>query len=121
MSSWSSDEKIEYFLHFTKAERICPQVRKVFNLCRALPFGHTIDPESCSSHALVLVDCFEEARSPYLPCSDLFLKAKECLKSGVSSLISFENCENEVQEYANCYHPSASNYSDYESQFKDSK
>jgi hypothetical protein len=118
MSEWTLDEKIEYFLHFTKAEKICPQVRKVFNLCRAMPFGQTIDPEICFPHAMNLVDCFEDSRSSYPPCHDFFLKAKECLKAGTSTFVSFEKCEGEVEAYANCFHPALNKYSKYEEQFQ---
>lgn len=117
MSNWNADDKIEYFLHFSKAEKICPQVRKMFNICRTLPFAQVVDPEICLKHAMTLVDCFEEARSIYHPCSNQFLKAKECLQKG-QSFLSFETCEREVDEYLTCFHPSVSKYSQYEDQFK---
>lgn len=115
MSQWKAEDKVEYFLHFTKAERICPQVRKMFSICRTMPFAKLIDPEICLNHALNLVDCFEEARSLYPPCSSQFLEAKNCLEKG-QGFLSFESCEDEVEAYASCFHPSINKYSQYEDQ-----
>ena len=82
MSTWNVDEKTEFFLHSLKAERICPEVRKVYNICRASPFGKVIDPSLCALHAKNLIDCFEEARSSYPPCNFEFQQAKDCIING---------------------------------------
>ena len=118
--NWDTDEKIEYFLHSLKAESLCPQVRKVYNICRSSPFGKVIDPGLCAIHAQALIGCFEEARDIYPPCSHEFSVAKNCIKQGTEALVNFNSCETEVENYKKCFHPLSNKYSEYEGQFRTS-
>jgi hypothetical protein len=119
MESWTNNEKIEYFLYCIKAEKICSEVRKVFNICRNSPFGRVIDPAVCAEHAINLVDCFEDARNVYPPCQSEFEVAKECIADATTSTLSFTSCVEEVDKYQNCFHPSLDKYKDYESFYRE--
>lgn len=118
MDSWNDSEKIEYFLHSLKAERLCSEVRKVFNICRASPFGKVIDPGLCALHAKNLIDCFEEAKDVYPPCNFEYKNAIDCITQGTSSSFSFASCEKEVEKYQDCFHPSLDKYKGYEASFR---
>lgn len=118
MESWEQSEKIEFFLHSLKAESLCPEVRKVFNICRASPFGKFIDPELCVIHSKNLINCFEEARDVYGPCNFEFQQAKDCISKATSSGFNFTSCEDETERYQNCFHPSLDKYKGYERLFR---
>ena len=90
----------------------------MFNVCRASPFGKVIDPELCAVHAEVLVNCFEEARDVHPPCMHEFKQAKECINSATSTYINFTSCDQEIDQYQNCFHPSFEKYRGYEALFK---
>ena len=120
MEVWTDSEKTETFLHCLKAEKICAEVRKVYNICRASPFGRVIDPSLCGIHAKNLIDCFEEARDMYPPCQYEFQTARDCIAKAKQEWVSVTSCEEETKKYENCFHPSLSKYEGYENKYRKS-
>mmetsp|Transcript_2431 Transcript_2431/g.3841 ORF Transcript_2431/g.3841 Transcript_2431/m.3841 type:complete len:118 (+) Transcript_2431:71-424(+) len=108
--NWGTEEKTQMFLHSIKAFDVCGEVKKVFNLCRASPFGGVVDPSYCKNHAEVMLDCFEEVKQVPGPCKAAFDSAVNCLQNKGY----WNTCEEEITEYEECPHPAQSKYSGYE-------
>ncbi len=56
---YTHEEKVEMFINAIRANEICQEPRKEFNLCRArTPVG--LVPELCVVEARSIVDCFQK-------------------------------------------------------------
>ncbi|CAG9335698.1 unnamed protein product [Blepharisma stoltei] len=115
---WTDDEKIEMLLHSIKANTACGNVRKSFNLCRASPFGKTIDPGLCRFQAQTLIDCFEEIRKIPPSCQEEYSQAFQCVKTAQSEFIRLTTCNKEVEAYELCPHPAQENFRFFDQAFK---
>jgi hypothetical protein len=109
---YTDDEVLTNLLWSTKADSACAPVRKIFNLCRASPVGRMIDPSYCSSHALTLIQCYQEVKADST-CQVMFDAALTCLKEKKEAWVTWGTCEEAVSAYVTCYEPACLKYSDY--------
>ena len=52
--------RLEMVIHSARANRLCKELRKDFNLCRATILGKLVEPQYCEDKASKLIDCFQE-------------------------------------------------------------
>lgn len=55
---YTEEEKAELFVHAVRANDVCQQSRKDFNLCNSRTTV-ALSPEVCISEARAVVDCFQ--------------------------------------------------------------
>ncbi len=46
-------------IHSARANKVCRDFRKDFNLCRAPILGKLVEPSYCEEKASKLIDCFQ--------------------------------------------------------------
>ena len=46
-------------IHSARANKVCADARKDFNLCRASILGKMIEPGYCEEKAAKVIDCFQ--------------------------------------------------------------
>lgn len=109
---YSDEEVLKNLLWCTKADSVCGPVRKIFNLCRASPVGRLIDPAYCTSHAMTLIQCYQEVKKD-TACQEAFQIALACMETKKESWIVWSGCEDAVKSYMSCYEPACMKYSDY--------
>jgi hypothetical protein len=108
----------ELLLHSLKANSLCGDVRKVFNLCRATPVGRVIDPSYCKGHAEALVSCFAQVRSVPPSCAEALSKAKKCITPYRDRFVLPGQCEKEARDYVECHVAGFEDYLTYSSKLK---
>lgn len=53
-----NDNSLSMIIHSIKANKVCKDERKSFNLCRSTPLGKFVEPEFCKDNAEKLINCF---------------------------------------------------------------
>ena len=93
---YTQNEKAELFINAIRANTICADIRKQFNLCNAKTPSSQVNPEFCENEAKNLIDCFQRVRMNFKKdCEDLFNTASNCLSNG-------DNCDTQLDNYFNC-------------------
>lgn len=92
---YSDYEKQEMLVHSIKANKVCSEIRKKFNLCRGNLQGKLIDPTYCEPDALSLIDCFQKVRKDTGECKQIFDKI-------MVSMETKTNCDELLSNYLTC-------------------
>lgn len=113
--TYSESDAVEMVIHSAKANLVCGKVRKLFNMCRASPFGRVIDPSVCARHAKDLLQCFHDVRISLRECSHEFEEVRTCVerRKTKEGFFSVPMCEGVLKNYLHCEEPDTVHWSDY--------
>lgn len=102
-------------IHAAKANQVCAGVRKMFNTCRATPFGRVVDPHVCSNLAKDLITCFHDVSRVPAACAEDFTEVLGCVERRQSKegLFAVAMCEGVMRNYANCEDPATAKWAQY--------
>jgi hypothetical protein len=113
--TYSESDAAEMAIHCAKANLVCGQVRKLFNICRASPFGRVIDPSVCSRHAKDLLQCFHDVRLHLRECYPEYQEVSKCAerRKDKEGFFAVAMCEGPMNNYMNCAEPETAHWAEY--------
>ena len=113
--TYTDEDAFGMLVHSVKANKVCGEVRRLFNLCRAAPFGRIIDPRVCERYALDLVDCFHSVQQVSEYCSHEFNEVRSCVerRQNKEGFFSVAMCEGMMHNYTSCEDPATLKWASY--------
>jgi hypothetical protein len=107
VDEYTEEEVNKELIHSAKAFYTCHTPAEVFSNCRKGIIGGLINPESCLEHAKTVFTCYQETKTIPNKCKEIFDRTYECLNKK-------RICEELIQEYIRCDHPTETKYAGYQ-------